>query len=95
LIGEEHYEEAEKAISSIIDCESYYRLYANLHNEKLLIDRYSTPTDDGLISKYLNTSKRREAYSNFDASLSGKVFTLPKDEEMKNGCPDSVKEVLK
>ena len=97
LMGPAHYEEAHKLIGDVTSCESYYSIevYASFSGEKALINKDESPSADGLLLQVLNTKARARAYAEYDKLLSGSVYDLPKIEDMKKGCPQSIREVLK
>ena len=64
-------------------CSSYYEFEAQFFNDPLLItERIDTPVK----SKYFNTKERSNIYWQYDALLSGGVYDLPEDKDMKLFC---------
>jgi len=68
-----------------LHCQFYYMYDAEYFNEQILID-------ENIITKYFiktiifNTENRLNAYLQYDESLSGDSYTLPKSEERKALC---------
>ena len=75
--------EIRKKVNSAQVCTSYYRYYAKLFNEKLLVKER---IDDKVFNRYFNTDERKKVYEKYDARLSGDSYALPEINEEKSYC---------
>jgi len=96
LKGSTHYEKAHNMSSDVIDCEGYYKYFADMNGEQKIIDEYDRVAGREVLSRTVNNKDRVKAYVAYDHSLSGGVYDSPRTlEDRKNLCSKKVLEVVK
>ncbi|WP_294951173.1 Ig-like domain-containing protein [Sulfurovum sp.] len=75
--------EIREKVNSAQTCTSYYRYYAKLFNEKLLVNER---IDDKVFNHYFNTDDRKKIYWEYDTRLSGDSYPLPDIDKEKSYC---------
>ncbi len=77
-------QEITQSVDSVIDCESYYMVYAKYFNQPILIKER---IDDKVSRKYFNSEERNKVHEQYDTLLSGGVYSTPKiDENLTSYC---------
>ncbi len=84
--------ETRKYFADAYLCASYFRTGADSHNEPILIDHYLF--GDEFKAKQFNTVKRVRAFGKYNAALSGGVYQLSTDLEIRAGCDFNITELL-
>ncbi len=86
-------EETTKVMEDAQDCESYFKNYADLFGDPLVLNQeINTKQFESMI---LNTKERIGAYLRYNSALSGGVFTLPPASQRKQKCTFDAEQMLK
>ncbi len=90
MIIEEPKNAREKRIylKSALDCNFYFKFYADIYDEPLLIDHIVFDKEFEIIQ--FNTPERVEAYLSYDAHLSGGVYSSTPIEQQRAKCDFNV-----
>jgi len=79
----ERAKEIREIVNGALYCSSYYRYSAEEFGDQKLVSGYITKL---VKNQYFNTKEREEVYWKYDEILSGSVYSLPKDKDMKSFC---------
>lgn len=89
-----HKGEANKRIEAAQNCNSYFSLYANRYNEYNVIDHDIITEKKLYRAVQFNTNPRIRAYLNYDQSLSGGAYSLPKISQLRSYCNFDINQSL-
>jgi len=84
-------EEPEEALGNLhyihdaVDCISYYKRWADLFGEELLIEKYRN-IEEEISPIQFNTKERFLSYQKYNHTLSGGVYSSAKPEDKKSKC---------
>jgi hypothetical protein len=90
------YEEAlivDEIMHKAFDCNSYFRSYANIYGDQILIDHTIITSTDYKTMQF-NTKDRIEAYLAYNKALSGGVCNSTKSNQKKAQCDFDIDTLL-
>jgi hypothetical protein len=86
-------EDARQRINGTQDCNFYFKNYASLFNEPILIN-HDILSSTAYKTMQFNTKERIETYLAYDKKLSGGVYKLTEIDELKAKCAFDVDTIL-
>ncbi len=84
-------EENHKALMDALDCNDYFRSYADEFGDPIVVDHL---VDDNIENMQLNTKSRVRAYLLYDKQLSGGIYTLTPITQQKKNCSQDIRTLL-
>jgi hypothetical protein len=94
LVEPEKARETTEFMENASDCNAFYRLYADDHNETILIPKRKSLYKESR-PIMLNTRERSRAYYEYNQALSGGVYALRPIETLKSKCDFNATKVLR
>ncbi|MEN8147815.1 MAG: Ig-like domain-containing protein, partial [Campylobacterota bacterium] len=85
--------ETTKLMDAAQGCNTYFSNRAKSYNEPILLD-HTILIDDDFNNIQFNTVQRARAYGKYNFTLSGGVYRMPSNKEMRQGCDFDVDKLL-